>query len=57
MAALDKAVAEIKDENARACLTIASARKAYPRDCVTDGALEKLAAYIVSLERIRDGGP
>lgn len=51
MNVLDKVVAEIEDVNARDILSIVQKRRQAPRDCVTDGSLEKLARYIVELER------
>jgi len=50
MKSLDNTIAKVKNKLVRDILGICKKRKEYPRDCITDGALEKLAQYIVDLE-------
>lgn len=44
-------IAEIKDPDIRAILSISETSRKYPKDCIADGGLERLVAAILRLER------
>lgn len=47
---LKNLIAEVRDPDIRKILSISQERAKYPRDCIVDGALEKLVKYILELE-------
>jgi hypothetical protein len=51
MTVLESLLEEIKDDDIRTILSISSKNRKYPKDCITDGGLEKLVRYILALER------
>ena len=48
---LESIIDEIKEPDIRTILRIADRRKMSLRDCITSGGIEKLARYIISLEK------
>lgn len=47
---IDTLTDTIKDDDIRTILKVASSNKAYPKDCITNGALELLVRKIIKLE-------
>lgn len=43
-------ISKVSDNDIRTILGICQQKRKYPKDCITDGGLEKLAQYIVNLE-------
>jgi hypothetical protein len=54
---LERAITALEDPLARSIFQIMKQNKKYPRDCITDGACEKLARYIGQLERYKREHP
>jgi hypothetical protein len=48
---LNDLIENIKDKDTKTMLKVASKNKLYPKDCLTNGALEKLITYIIALEK------
>jgi len=48
---LNELIENIQDKDTRTMLKVASKNKMYPKDCLTNGALEKLVTYILGLEK------
>jgi hypothetical protein len=47
---LDDEIAKIRDDTVRQIMQVCQRRKEYPKDCIVDGALEKLVKYITMME-------
>ena len=47
---LDSLAKQIHDPDIRSTLTVVSARKLYPRDCITNGSIEQLMRKIIAME-------
>lgn len=50
MISLDVTIDRVKDDFVRGILKVCQRRREYPQDCINDGALQKLAQYIVDME-------
>lgn len=55
---IDLIIGKIQDKDIRSTMAVASKNRAYPKDCLTNGALEQLARKICEYEReiLRLGG-
>jgi len=47
---IDALTDQIKDKDIKTILKISSSNKMYPKDCITNGALELLVRKIIELE-------
>lgn len=52
---LDNLAKQIRDPDIRSTLTVVSARKLYPRDCITNGSIEQLMRKIIAMEAKIEG--
>jgi hypothetical protein len=48
---LNQLTDQIRDKDTKTMLKVASKNRMYPKDCLTNGALEKLITYILALEK------
>jgi len=48
---IDEKISQLRDKDIKDILCICERKRQYPRDCINDGGLYKLASYIVELEK------
>lgn len=50
-ARIDELISQVKDKDSRTMFSIQSKSRMYPKDCLTNGALEKLVKTFIELEK------